>query len=140
MTGTGGSFTVTSRDGTTIAGTVTGKGPPVVLVHGTSGSDFSWALVRPHLEGRHTVCAVQRRGRGHSGDGAEYCLEAGGGGHRSGGRLDRRACGPGRSLVRRELLPGGVPADDERGAARALRTTSSTFPRTAHRHACLEQR
>lgn len=67
-------FAVRSRDGTTIAGSVGGKGPPVVLVHGTTGSDFSWALVRPHLEGRFSVYAVQRRGRGRSGDGPEHSL------------------------------------------------------------------
>lgn len=67
-------FTVTSKDGTTIAGTVTGQGPPVVLVHGTSGSDFSWVRVRPHLEARLTVYTMQRRGRGRSGDAPAYSL------------------------------------------------------------------
>lgn len=67
-------FAVTSRDGTTIAGSVGGKGPPVVLVHGASGSDFSWALVRP-FEERHTVYAIQRRGRGNSGDGTDYSVQ-----------------------------------------------------------------
>lgn len=66
---------VTSKDGTTIASSVGGHGPPVVLVHGTSGSDFSWVRVRPHLEDRHTVYAVQRRGRGRSGDGPAYSLQ-----------------------------------------------------------------
>jgi pimeloyl-ACP methyl ester carboxylesterase len=67
-------FTVTSKDGTVIAGWVSGQGPPVVLVHGTSGSDFSWALVRPHLETRLSVYSLQRRGRGRSGDAAAYSL------------------------------------------------------------------
>ncbi|MBO9394706.1 alpha/beta fold hydrolase, partial [Caldilinea sp.] len=67
-------FTVTSKDGTTIAGTVSGQGPPVVLVHGTAGSDFSWALVRPHLEARCRVYTIQRRGRGRSGDAPVYSL------------------------------------------------------------------
>jgi len=67
-------LTVTSKDGTTIAATVGGEGPPIVLVHGTTGSDFSWSLVRPHLEARNAVYAVQRRGRGRSGDGPEYSL------------------------------------------------------------------
>jgi len=65
---------VTSKDGTTIASSVGGQGPPVVLVHATTGSDFSWALVRPYLEDRRTVHAMQRRGRGRSGDGADYAL------------------------------------------------------------------
>lgn len=64
-----------SKDGTPIACSVGGDGPPVVLVHGTSGSDFSWARVGPYLEDRHTVYAVQRRGRGRSGDGPEYSLQ-----------------------------------------------------------------
>lgn len=67
--------TVRSRDGTRIAATVGGKGPPSVLVHGTTGWDFSWALVRPYLEACLTVYAVQRRGRGRSGDASEYSLE-----------------------------------------------------------------
>jgi pimeloyl-ACP methyl ester carboxylesterase len=79
MTGANGPvgdmLTVTSSDGTTIACSVGGDGPPIVLVHGTTGSDFSWALVRPHLEPRHTVVAVQRRGRGASGDGPVYAIE-----------------------------------------------------------------
>ncbi len=68
-------LTVTSKDGTTIAASVGGDGPPIVLVHGTTGSDFSWTFVRPHLEKRHTVAAVQRRGRGGSGDASEYTIE-----------------------------------------------------------------
>jgi pimeloyl-ACP methyl ester carboxylesterase len=71
---TPGRLTVTSRDGTAIAASVGGDGAPVVLVHGTTGSDFSWALVRGHLETRHRVIAVQRRGRGRSGDGPRYSL------------------------------------------------------------------
>ncbi len=67
-------FRVLSKDGTSIAGSVGGEGTPVALVHGTCGSDFSWALVRPHLELRHTAYAVQRRGRGESGDGPHYAL------------------------------------------------------------------
>lgn len=78
MTGGSGAatapFSVRSKDGTKIAYTVSGQGPPVVLVHGTSGSDFSWARVRPHLQERLTVYAVQRRGRGQSGDAPEYSL------------------------------------------------------------------
>lgn len=65
---------VRSADGTTITASVGGQGPPVVLVHGTTGSDFSWARVRPHLEARYRVYAMQRRGRGRSGDGPGYAL------------------------------------------------------------------
>jgi pimeloyl-ACP methyl ester carboxylesterase len=65
---------VTSKDGTTIASSVGGHGPPLVLVHPTTGSDFSWALVRPYLEDHRTVHAMQRRGRGRSGDAPDYAL------------------------------------------------------------------
>jgi pimeloyl-ACP methyl ester carboxylesterase len=67
-------FKVTSADGTEIAAYVTGSGPALVLLHGTSGSWFSWELVRPHLEGDFKVYAVHRRGRGESGDGSTYAL------------------------------------------------------------------
>lgn len=70
-----GTVTATSVDGTRIVASVGGDGPPIVLVHGTSGSDMSWARVRPHLEDRHTVFAMQRRGRGLSGDGPDYSFE-----------------------------------------------------------------
>ena len=65
---------MTSGDGTRIVASVGGQGPPIVLVHRMSGSDFSWAWVRPHLEDRHAVYAMQRRGRGLSGDGPDYSL------------------------------------------------------------------
>lgn len=68
-------FAVTSKDGVTIAGAISGQGPPVVLVHGTTGSDYSWALVQPYLADRFTVYAIQRRGRGQSGDGPTYAIE-----------------------------------------------------------------
>lgn len=68
-------LTTQSADGTRIAASVGGHGPPLVLVHGTSGSDFSWALVRPFLEEHYTVYAMQRRGRGRSDDGPDYSFE-----------------------------------------------------------------
>ena len=50
-------------------------GPPLVLVHGAGSARWSFDAVRPHLEGRFTVIAVDRRGRGDSTDGAGYSLE-----------------------------------------------------------------
>jgi pimeloyl-ACP methyl ester carboxylesterase len=67
--------TVTSRDGTDVAYERTGTGPPLVLVHGICADHGSWADVRPALEAAVTVYAVDRRGRGESGDAAEYALE-----------------------------------------------------------------
>lgn len=46
------------------------------MVHGTSSDHASFALVRPLLEERFTVIAVDRRGRGESADQDEYSLEA----------------------------------------------------------------
>ena len=67
--------TITSRDGTTIAYERTGSGPPLVLVHGTSADHTRWEPVRPAFEERFTVYAMDRRGRGESGDAEEYDLE-----------------------------------------------------------------
>lgn len=65
----------TSRDGTQIGFERSGGGPPLVLIHGTSADRTRWAPVRPALEQHHSVYAVDRRGRGLSGDAAEYALE-----------------------------------------------------------------
>jgi pimeloyl-ACP methyl ester carboxylesterase len=46
-----------------------------VLVHGTSGSSARWNDVLPRLEEHFSVCAVDRRGYGASGDGPAYALE-----------------------------------------------------------------
>ena len=64
-----------SRDGTRIAYDVTGSGPPLLLVHGGAGDRTRWDVLRPHLDAHHTVHAMDRRGRGDSGDGPDYSLE-----------------------------------------------------------------
>ncbi|WP_304455365.1 alpha/beta fold hydrolase [Nocardiopsis sp. YSL2] len=64
-----------SRDGTSIAYTSGGAGRPLVVVHGTSADHRRWASVRPLLESGRAVHALDRRGRGLSGDGAHYSLE-----------------------------------------------------------------
>jgi pimeloyl-ACP methyl ester carboxylesterase len=58
-----------------IASQVSGQGPPLVMVHGAANDRTSFALVRPHLEGAFTVIAVDRRGRGASGDAEDYSIE-----------------------------------------------------------------
>lgn len=66
---------VTSRDGTPIAAFRTGSGPPLVLVHGATADHTRWPTVLPLLEPRFTCYAMDRRGRGASGDGPAYALE-----------------------------------------------------------------
>lgn len=67
--------TVTSNDGTRIAFECTGRGPPLVLVHGSTADHSRWAGVLTALEEHFTVFAMDRRGRGASGDTAEYSME-----------------------------------------------------------------
>jgi pimeloyl-ACP methyl ester carboxylesterase len=66
---------VVSRDGTPIAVCRTGSGPPLVLVHGAAADHSRWAPVLPALGERFTVLAVDRRGRGRSGDADDYAIE-----------------------------------------------------------------
>lgn len=66
---------VRSRDGTAIACWRSGRGRPIVLVHGTTADHRRWRAVRPLLEPHASVWAVDRRGRGASGDAAAYTVE-----------------------------------------------------------------
>ena len=66
---------VHAPDGVRIACEVSGEGPPLVLVHGAGSARWSFDAVRPHLESRFTVIAIDRRGRGDSSDGDGYALE-----------------------------------------------------------------
>jgi pimeloyl-ACP methyl ester carboxylesterase len=65
----------TSRDGTRIAYWRTGQGPALVLVHGATADHSRWETVLPLLEPHVTVYAMDRRGRGSSGDAADYRIE-----------------------------------------------------------------
>lgn len=67
--------TVISADGTPIAFERTGSGPQLVLVHGTSSSGARWLSLLPALVERFTVYAIDRRGRGASGDADAYAIE-----------------------------------------------------------------
>jgi pimeloyl-ACP methyl ester carboxylesterase len=66
---------VASPDGTPIAVFTTGDGPPLILVHGASADHTTFRVVGPLLAPSFTVHAVDRRGRGASGDGAGYAIE-----------------------------------------------------------------
>lgn len=59
---------VESSDGVPIACEVSGEGPALVLVHGAGSARSGFDSLRPLLEGSFTVVAVDRRGRGGSGD------------------------------------------------------------------------
>ena len=65
----------TSADGTRIAFRRNGTGPRLVMVHGTTGSDWSFRFVEPLLSPSFTLYLMQRRGRGQSGDAPEYSLD-----------------------------------------------------------------
>ncbi|HEX2416101.1 MAG TPA: alpha/beta hydrolase [Thermoleophilaceae bacterium] len=68
---------VTTPSGVEIACEVSGSGPPLVMVHGAGSARWGFALLRPLLEGRFTVIAIDRRGRGDSGDGeGPYAIES----------------------------------------------------------------
>jgi pimeloyl-ACP methyl ester carboxylesterase len=66
---------VASRDGTEIAVWSSGQGPPLVLVHGAVADHTRWRPLLPYLEPHVTVHAMDRRGRGASGDTPGYAIE-----------------------------------------------------------------
>lgn len=65
-----------SRDGVPVGFHRSGHGPGLVLLHGTSADASRWQPLLPLLEPAVTVYAVDRRGRGASGDGPDYSLAA----------------------------------------------------------------
>lgn len=71
---TGAMTRVASRDGTEIAYWTSGEGPPLVLVHGTASLHTTWNTLLPYLEPHAAVHVLDRRGRGASGDAADYEL------------------------------------------------------------------
>jgi pimeloyl-ACP methyl ester carboxylesterase len=64
-----------SRDGTPIAVFGEGAGPPIILVHGTAGDHTTFRVLGPRLAEVLTVWAMDRRGRGASGDTPPYSIE-----------------------------------------------------------------
>jgi pimeloyl-ACP methyl ester carboxylesterase len=65
---------VTSADGTEIGLLTAGDGPPLLLVHGGMGCIESWQPLWKPLTSRWRVTAMDRRGRGSSGDTPPYDL------------------------------------------------------------------
>lgn len=66
---------VTGAGGVPIACWRSGRGRPLVLVHGSLGDHRRWAPLLLFLEEHVTVHAMDRRGRGASGDGPSYSIE-----------------------------------------------------------------
>lgn len=65
----------TSSDGTVIGFCRSGAGPALLLVHGTTTDHTRWSPILPLLEPHFTVFAMDRRGRGGSGDSPEYDIQ-----------------------------------------------------------------
>src|SRR6266481_3986598 len=68
---------IPSRDRTLIAVECAGAGPNLVIVHGGTGDRTRWKPLFPFFASHFTVCAMDRRGRGASGDSANYSLQKG---------------------------------------------------------------
>ncbi|HET6671295.1 MAG TPA: alpha/beta hydrolase [Pyrinomonadaceae bacterium] len=68
-------FQVPSKDGTLIAVECAGSGPTLLIVHGGIGDRTRWTPMFPLLASRFTVCAMDRRGHGTSGDSPNYSLQ-----------------------------------------------------------------
>ncbi len=64
-----------ARDGTPIAMFSSGAGPALILVHGATADHTAFRVVGPMLATSFTVHAIDRRGRGASGDAAPYSIE-----------------------------------------------------------------
>jgi pimeloyl-ACP methyl ester carboxylesterase len=62
----------TSKDGTVIGFQQSGSGPPLLMVHGTTADHRRWSPIFPHFEQQFSVFAMDRRGRGGSGDAPDY--------------------------------------------------------------------
>lgn len=67
--------TTQSKDGTSIAFEQVGQGPPVVLVMGAFNDRKTGSALAAALATHFTVICYDRRGRGDSGDGAEYSVQ-----------------------------------------------------------------
>lgn len=67
----------TSADGTPIAAVRLGvaDGPPLLLVHGAAADHTTFRVMGPMLAARFDVYAMDRRGRGLSGDTLPYAIE-----------------------------------------------------------------
>ena len=65
---------VRSTDGTLLSVECAGSGPELLIVHGGAGDRSRWTPMFPYLQGDFTVCAMDRRAHGQSGDTPPYSL------------------------------------------------------------------
>ena len=66
---------IQSQDGTPIRYFRRGHGPAILLIHGTAADHSRWAPIVPALQRHFTLYAMDRRGRGGSGDAAAYRMD-----------------------------------------------------------------
>src|SRR5260370_13578115 len=66
---------IQSRDGTPTGYCRRGHGRAILLIHGTAADHSRWAPIVPALQRHFTVYAMDRRGRGGSGDAALYRMD-----------------------------------------------------------------
>lgn len=66
---------ISSPDGTTIACQCSGKGPPLILVPGAGAANPTAWPAAPALAEHFRLYAIDRRGRGESGDSPDYAIE-----------------------------------------------------------------
>ncbi len=66
---------VQPKGGTPIGISRSGTGPPLLLVHGTTADHSRWSTISPQFERDFTVYAMDRRGRGMSGDSPVYTIQ-----------------------------------------------------------------
>jgi pimeloyl-ACP methyl ester carboxylesterase len=67
-------FRVTITDGASIALEQGGRGPSLLLIHGSGAFRKSWVRVAPLLQNRFRTYAMDRRGHGESTDGSTFSL------------------------------------------------------------------
>jgi pimeloyl-ACP methyl ester carboxylesterase len=65
---------IVSKDRTVIGYQKSGQGRPLLCVHGTTADHQSWMAVSSYLAQDFTIYAMDRRGRGGSGDALDYDL------------------------------------------------------------------
>lgn len=66
----------TASDGVQLGCYVGGEGSPLLLVHGTAADHSRWKPVLPELQRRFTTYALDRRGRGASGDAPHWSFDS----------------------------------------------------------------